>query len=113
MRFITEFELDYPFTLRATELYKENMELKMGSMIAKDFNWKERSFENHKNGETNRWSLEIEAFPMDKWIEFKNKLFTYLDDELMPSSIKILEMIKELEFYGKPSSGDAITNQQL
>jgi len=44
---------------------------------------------------------------MDKWIEFKRKLF----DELIKSegwshpvnSVKVLELIKELESFGKPA----------
>jgi hypothetical protein len=52
--------------------------------------------------------LEIEAFPMEKWIEFKQKLFTELSNSIDPSrhiinEVKVLKLIKELESFGEPA----------
>lgn len=105
MRFITEFKV--PESAQSDKGYipekRHLSELKMGNMLAESFGWK-----NPVNHNLDYHSLEIEAFPMDKWVEFKMALFTELQAHNV-DQIKILQLIKELESFGKPS-GDAITN---
>lgn len=121
MRFITEFELEYPYKLGTESGCKERAKYDMGGVIQEVFDWKDLSFRGKDDFiEKKRWSLEIEAFPMDKWVEFKQKLFIECGMP-EPNGVAILEMIKDLEFYtnnkaavdsliSKPS-GDGITNQ--
>lgn len=102
MRFITEFELEYskPIeveVIRFPDVYKMKREFKMGEDIGKSFGWDKKDSE-----EKVKYKLEIEAFPVDKWIEFKNKLFTELENS-NANGIAILQMIKDLEFYGTPA----------
>lgn len=118
MRFITEFEIRKEETKPeiVIQYRKERGENGLGYLLAKSFGW-----ENPVNENKLHHRLEIEAFPMDKWVEFKQKLFMECGMP-KPNGVAILEMIKDLEFYtnnkqavdsliGKPS-GDAITNQQ-
>jgi len=106
MRFIAEFESgkeDWVF------MHKSIKASELGAKITSALGWKEV-------GETaalpdshvaHKYRLEIEAFPMDKWIEFKNKLFTYLSDtDGMVSGTRILQMFKDIESFGK-SAGAA------
>lgn len=102
MRFISEFE---SCDDGANYHYNESIaNRELGEAIAKAFNWTKS-----KNEFNN--TLEIEAFPMDKWIEFKNKI---LDMKLYyPSDSSLIEQyFKELESFGKPAA-DTITNQKL
>ena len=95
MRFITEFELNA--SENAIDAYKANGQWNIGLMIRDSFGW-----QNPVNGNPHHHRLEIEAFPMDKWIEFKQKLFTHLQcAEINP--VHILQMIKDLESFGKPA----------
>jgi len=100
MRFITEFELSEREINGAVDhLYyrkRENQEM-MGAML--NVFWR-----SPINGNPNRHRLEIETFPMDKWIEFKSKLFSKFIDDDYENADKILELIKELEFCGTPST---------
>ena len=107
MRFITEFETDDSNYVKGIK--KIHGEENIGHEIARSFGWNERGVTKldpavrvihiHK--------LEIEAFPMDKWIEFKQKLFTHVYEEgrqgVALNQVRILELIKELESYGKPA----------
>lgn len=111
MRFITEFELPYPYTLDKPYAHMERAKCDMGQLIQETFEWKEKQYKKYNELEVNKWTLEIEAFPMDKWIEFKNKLWGECTMPC-PNGTDILEMLKELESFGKPA-GDAITNPQL
>lgn len=119
MRFITEFELEYPYNLFEIENMKISLQEGFGNKIAESFQWKEIGTATIKGPVKYKASIEIEAFPMDKWIEFKQKLLMECGMP-EPNGVAILEMIKDLEFYtnnkqavdvliGKPS-GDAITN---
>lgn len=117
MRFITEFELreednnspDWREYFIGRQMGSRQVE--MGQMLADSFGW-----QNPVNGNALHHRLEIEAFPMEKWIEFKHKLFNQLHEGIIPSparnEIKIFKLIKELESFGKPA-GDTITNQKL
>lgn len=105
MRFITEFELqqyhlDDPWVNVGIENRKNILQSDLGDMLADSFGW-----QNPVNGNNCHHRLEIEAFPMDKWVEFKKELFTTLQQGMFPvlNEIKILELIKELESYGKPA----------
>lgn len=108
MRFITEFKV--PESAQSNKRYIPDKrylsELKMGNMLAESFGW-----ENPVNHDLDYHRLEIEAFPMDKWIDFKDLLFIHLRrDTLDMDYVRLL--FKNLESFGKPS-GDAITNQQF
>lgn len=111
MRFITEFELKHPYMPTREINSKIEMQGEMGKMIGKSFGWQESAtvaFTRH--------TLEIEAFPMDKWLEFKRKLFLeFKQKEFTSQPISqdaIWEMIKELESFGKPA-GDTIINTPI
>lgn len=96
MRFISEFE---SCDDGANYHYNESIaNRELGEAIAKAFNWTKS-----KNEFNN--TLEIEAFPMDKWVEFKKELFTTVQQGMFPAlnEIKILELIKELESFCKPA----------
>lgn len=52
-----------------------------------------------------------QLFPMDKWVEFKQKLFSEISiHDGSVNGIKVLEFIKELESFGKPA-GEAKEQQ--
>lgn len=99
MRFITEFELD-PDVIDRTRSYRDYtfekmniLEKKMGELIAIAFHWNVPD-----KMETGKYKLEIEAFPMDKWIEFKQKLAVHINDSSgIISPNYILSLFKELE----------------
>lgn len=104
MRFITEFEImehekkEYHISDRKKAYY----EPKFAKKITDAFGW-----QNPVEGDWRHYKLEIEVFPMDKWVEFKRNVIILGSSE----ALQILDMIMELESFGKPS-GDAITNQQ-
>lgn len=99
MRFITEFELIQPVTRSFIDAHKAGQEEALGTIIAETFDWQEK-----RKGDKSGFSLEIEAFPMDKWVEFKHLLFQYLETKTpLITEIKIREMLKELESFGKPA----------
>jgi hypothetical protein len=104
MRFITEFEIreedNRSFGYRKVVLFnqKANRQIEMGQMLADSFGW-----QNPVNSNPLHHRLGIEAFPMDKWIEFKQKLFEYLHvTGGNVSGVRVLELIKEIESFGKP-----------
>lgn len=99
MRFITEFELEYPYTLAAPELCIDRAKRQMGDMIESSFERKEKEVTIRGN-EGRRWSLEIEAFPMDKWMEFRQRVVKECNMPC-PHGGEILNMLKELESFGK------------
>lgn len=47
------------------------------------------------------------TYPMDKWVEFKNRLFGHIDycnEEDRPvDEVRVLQLIKELESFSKPA----------
>lgn len=108
MRFITEFEIRKDESNKADHVIqyrKERGENGLGYLIAKSFGW-----ENPVNNNKLHHRVEIEAFPMDKWVEFKEKLLDHIAAtawNVSPNHIQTL--INKLESFGKPS-GDAITN---
>lgn len=105
MRFITEFEIraednkDVGYRKMLLFNQKANRQIEMGQMIANSFGW-----ENPVNNNLLHHRLEIEAFPMDKWIEFKQKLGYHINESGgVISANYILNIIKELESFGKPA----------
>jgi hypothetical protein len=114
MRFVTEFVVP-----ESAESHKERkkyipekryvMEAVMGNMIAKSFDW-----QNPVNHNLDHHRLEIEAFPMKKWVEFKKALFSHMDEPAMGqiSPVYILQLIKNLESFGKPA-GEQLTNPHI
>lgn len=112
MRFITEFELDGNIdTKLLSHLIPDKKgirEMGIGKDIGRAFGWYNYGSTTLTGPVKEHFKLEIEAFPMDKWVEFKKKLFIATCIPRKTSG-EILELIKELESFGKPS-GDAITN---
>lgn len=106
MRFITEFELDgTKFDQSVMPYRKTQGEAELGSIIAKCFNW------DHKGCTTlaadasvkEKFTLEIEAFPMDKWLKFKDGLIECISQAkennypTMFALLSIGNLLKELE----------------
>ena|ERR1700760_1125580 len=103
MRFITEFEREVisipnidEFISNFPDVRKMRGEEKLGQMLSNAFGWKENA-KIVDGKEMNRWSLEIEAFPTDKWIEFKQEILKVYGEK----SHAIQELLK-LESFGKP-----------
>jgi hypothetical protein len=94
MRFITEFELKFPYQLNVLETYKVRHHLDIGNQIGETFEWKD-DFDD----EANRYKLEIEAFPLDKWVEFKEKL---IDHFMNDATKRMLTSRLLVESFGKP-----------
>lgn len=101
MRFITEFETDdYSYVRGIKKIHGEE---NIGHEIAGSFGWNEREVTKldpdvriihvHK--------LEIEAFPMDRWVEFKKRLVEACNMSY-PNGTTILWLLSELESFGKP-----------
>lgn len=106
MRFITEFELWSPFEIKNYKGLREKGSAEwLGMDIAKAFGWDKKDGVVLSNPTAERHTIEIEAFPMDKWILFKRKLFFELE-KAQPDAIKILEMIKELESAKEQKEGE-------
>jgi hypothetical protein len=97
MRFITEFESTYGG--KSQEIYIEKIphwkgrgEADMGAMIGKSFGWEQKNILSET-----RHTLEIEAFPVDKWIEFKKRFMDALPDYDSVSRSRLINAIAELE----------------
>lgn len=107
MRFITEFGLDVNINTKKLHFLipdkKSIRELGIGKEIGMAFGWQQNGKTTPEGRVTHHFSLEIEAFPMDKWVEFKQQLFSKLIDDDYEGAGKILEFIKELESFGKPA----------
>jgi hypothetical protein len=109
MRFITEFKCDdssWDAIPAIIKHRKSSREIEMGNMIAESFGWQNPV---HKDSFHHR--LEIEAFPMDKWVEFKQKMFSKFIDDDYEGAGKMLEFIKELESLGKPEHEQSKTTK--
>ena len=98
MRFITEFEELRPdFIHRKPSDILVDAERDLGHFIAKHFGWQKPNAHHHR--------LEIEAFPMDKWVEFKEKLMDHFTNDAT-NRMLTSRLLEELESFGKPA-GDA------
>lgn len=109
MRFITEFELWTPFEVKNYKgLRQRGAAQWIGEEVAKVFGWDVNSIAVPSYPTAERHTLEIEAFPMDKWIEFKNRLLAHIDfcngEDRLVDEIRVLNFIKELESFGKPAT---------
>lgn len=108
MRFITEFELLSPFEIKNYKSLRERGCAEwLGLDIARAFGWQQKGETTPRGQVSERHTLEIEAFPMDKWVEFKKRLFFKIEESQQYdgpiSGVEILELIKELESFGKPA----------
>src|SRR5688572_11804896 len=101
MRFITEFELDVNIdTKKLDHLIPDKKgirELGVGKEIGMAFGWRQNGKTTPAGSIVHHFSLEIEAFPMDKWIEFKNKLIEHIGAK-PGDQIGALQLIKDFEF---------------
>lgn len=111
MRFITEFESsNYG---GSEQHYSEQRALyDLGKVISESFGWDEKGRTTLHGPVTRYQSLEIEAFPMDKWIEFKKRFADALPDYDVVSRTRLINAMADLESFGKPA-GDTITNLKL
>ncbi len=109
MRFITEFENTPALLLDEgynswVKTYETRGQLDIATQIGNSFGW-----ETDEQPFKIRHTLEIEAFPMEKWIEFKNRLFVLI--ETYPGDVVgALTIIKELESFGKPAGEEGFPN---
>jgi len=112
MRFITEFETtydgyDHPNYAKIVSSYKKKREDEIGAKIGEIFGWKE---------DCQRFrilnTLEIEAFPMDKWMEFKRRLTDALPDYDVTSRTRIMNAMADLESFAGATNPDNINNQK-
>lgn len=103
MRFITEFEFKHAHSSWDVDNRRKHYSILLGEKIAEVFGWQEEGTHS---------KLEIEAFPANKWVEFRKALFDALPQYDQTAKIRILNALAQLEHPIKPS-GDAITNQQL
>lgn len=100
MRFITEFESTYggesqKMYIEKIPYWEERGQAEIGDLIVKSFGWKQ-----HEVLSEMRHTLEIEAFPMDKWVEFKKNLYELFHKNGLILSGGVLEhMLRELESY--------------
>lgn len=111
MRFITEFELEYPYSLFQIENMKHALQNGLGNKIADSFKWKELGATTIQGPVKHKASIEIEAFPMEKWKEFKTKLFNMLLQDNV-STKYFDKLIEELESFGKPAGEAKELNQK-
>lgn len=102
MRFITEFIFKFPYSHSDEIGRKLHYNGLLGNAIAEAFGWDEK-------GETtpdlncpisHKHKLEIEAFPMDKWVEFKKRFMDALPDYDSTSRVRLINAIADLEKYG-------------
>lgn len=99
MRFITEFELEYPYTLFHMENLKFSLQEGLGNKIAESFQWKEIGYTRLEGPVKYKASIEIEAFPMDKWVEFNRRLTDALPDYDTVSRVRIINALSDLESF--------------
>jgi hypothetical protein len=97
MRFITEFESTYGGEsqqryIEKMPYWEERGAAELCTMIGKAFGWKQKEVLSET-----RHILEIEAFPMDKWIEFKKRFMDALPDYDSVSRSRLINAIAELE----------------
>jgi len=109
MRFITEFELEPPRNYDMVLLRcKESGKRDLADLIEKSFGWEERGVTTLHGPVKEKYTLEIEAFPIKDYLDFKVNLINYLVDKGINPKV-IQDRFSILESIGKPS-GDTITN---
>jgi len=85
---------------RVHQRRKEQCSYEIGKLISREFDYEEIEKPPHLHSEDTRYKLEITAFPMDKWVEFKKEVLaefegSYIDEE------KILNIFNKLESHGQ------------
>lgn len=114
MRFITEFECDgtaWDMTPAIVSHRKANGQMSMGNKIAELFGWQKNAIMSAMGPHTINWSLEIEAFPMDKWVEFRKKLISELPEYDAAAKIRIMNALSDLEKPVKPEHEQSKTTK--
>lgn len=108
MRFITEFELLTKFQIENYKTLRARGAAEwIGLDIAKAFGYQVKGETTLGGPVSERHTLEIEAFPMDKWIEFKNLLL----GELYSTEVcrqDIIDKLQELESFGNTVTSNNI-----
>lgn len=96
MRFITEFEImEYEKDkYHIADTRRSYYERKLSPMIVTAFGW-----QNPVNNNPLHHRLEIEAFPMDKWIEFKKRFADALPDYDSTSRTRLINALSDLESF--------------
>jgi hypothetical protein len=92
---------------RVHQSRKEQCSYEIGKLISREFDYKEIEKPPHLHSEDTRYKLEIAAFPMDKWIEFKNLLL----GELYSTEVcrqDIIDKLQELESFGNTVTSNNI-----
>lgn len=117
MRFITEFEIDGNInTGMLSHLIPDKKairEMGIGKDIGRAFGWDNYGSITLTGPVKEHFKLDIEAFPMEKWVEFEKRFYDALPDYDVVSKTRLINALTALmTFHGNPS-GDAITNQQL
>lgn len=112
MRFITEFEIDgtqWDLTPAIISHRKELSQAKIGSMIAESFGWQEKgkTTPSPNSSVFHINELEIEAFPMDKWVEFKKALLEILETPPGDDHARdAFQLISKLESFSKKENNE-------
>lgn len=110
MRFITEFELNTPFEIKNYKGLREKGSAEwLGLDISKAFGWNKRSEIKASGATIETHKLEIEAFPIDKWIKFKAGINECIEQTkagnypAMYSLLSVGNLLKELEAFPNQS----------
>jgi hypothetical protein len=98
MIFITEYDIHMQDAEDVGEFRKEKATNKLGEIISGTFGWDITQYKVT----TDRYKLEIEAFPIDKWVEFRDKIIEESRKGRSNRTNNIIQMFQELESFGKP-----------
>jgi hypothetical protein len=77
---------------------QERLKYDMGQMLQESFGW-----QNPVYGNNLHHRLEIEAFPMEKWLEFKEKFLVEILHRAEINREKLINALEQLESFGKPA----------
>lgn len=104
MKFVTDFKVsgeELKYTPNPVIDHRKSCaEDELGSDISKAFSFKELGTIEESGLAGMYQQLEIEAFPMDKWVEFKKKIIINLPLYDNKSAKGIMTALDELESYG-------------
>jgi hypothetical protein len=106
MRFITEFKQLEQEKGQLLEMYKSDAASRLGDIIEESFDW-----QNPVHDDANWFRIEIEAFPMDKWVEFRKLLIAELPEYDAAAKIRIMNALSDLEKPGKPEHEQSKTTK--
>jgi hypothetical protein len=103
MRFITEFELLTKFQIENYKTLRARGAAEwIGLDIAKAFGYQVKGETTSHGPVSERHTLEIEAFPIDKWVEFKKRLIKELPEYDVTAKIRIMDALTDLETFSNP-----------